>query len=140
MTSRPCWRIALLFLCCSVPACGGDVGTTYPVEGTIKFDGKPLDHGTVVFWPDEEAGNASPYPASSEIASDGTYALYSHGQEGAPVGAYRVVVSAQSQSDSTKPEQVKSLVPKKYTTREDTPLRIRVVEDPGDRAYDLDLK
>jgi hypothetical protein len=137
MRFQPRLRITLLLPCLCLSACST---ATFPVEGTVTVDGKPLDHGTVVFWPENAEGNTSPDTASSEIGANGTYALYTQGKEGAPIGVYRVTVVSQTQLDSTKPEKVKSLVPKKYTRREETDLRIKVVEDPSDGAYDLKLK
>jgi hypothetical protein len=128
---RICGMLLLFGL--GIPACSSRPAV--PVEGKVTLDGKPLTHGSIAFWPEDE----SLPPACGEITKEGTYALYSEGQEGAVVGTYRVTVVCQSEVDSTAPEKVKSFVPEKYSRKETSKLVVRVVEDPADGAYDLNL-
>ena len=127
----------------SLSACEGDsVGKTVPVKGKVTVNGKALTRGSVVYWPDEAKGNklsANLLP-TSQIGQDGTYDLVTKGKPGAPPGAYKVTVNADTEVDSTKPETAKSLVPEKYTAKEKTPLEKNVTDNASAGTYDLDLK
>jgi hypothetical protein len=125
-----------------VPAgCAGDpVGRTVPVKGKVTVNGQPLKQGSVTFWPDDAKGNKLAFEPGGSIASDGSYELFTHGKPGAPPGAYKVTVTAQTVVDSTKPTTAKQLVPEQYTTKDKTKLGIDVVENPAAGAYDLNLK
>lgn len=48
---------ALLFC---VGCFGGDKSGTFPVKGTVTYDGKPVPVGFVTFSPDYEKGNSGP--------------------------------------------------------------------------------
>jgi hypothetical protein len=63
------------------------------VEGTITFDGKPLDNAEVVFLPDSAKGNMGP-TASAYTDEQGHYKLFCDkaNKEGAVVGPHRVCV------------------------------------------------
>jgi hypothetical protein len=135
-----CLLFSLLLLV--VAACSGDdpVGSTVSVKGKVTVDGKPATHGGVSFWPDTAKGNTSKYECSGAIAEDGTYTLYTRKKPGAPLGAYKVTVNIQTKADSTDPTKAKLELPKKYTSKETTPLTVEVVASPAAGAYDLDIK
>jgi hypothetical protein len=136
-------RIRLLcgLLLLSAAACRGDsLGRIVPVKGKVTADGKSLNHGSVVFWPNKDKGNNSSVEAAAEIGEDGTYELYTKGQRGAPPGHYKVTVTASTKADSTAPLKATLLVQKKYTTRDTTPLLIEVVDSPPSGHYDLTVK
>ncbi len=125
----------------SLAACSSDlVGRTVPVKGQVMVDGKPANHGGVVFWPDAAKGNTSKYECAGPIAADGTYTLTTNGKVGAPPGAYKVTVMMQTKADSTDPSKAKLELPKEYTLKEKTPLAIEVVDNPAAGAYDLKIK
>jgi hypothetical protein len=117
-----------------------EVGRTVPVRGKVTVKGQPLKRGSVAFWPDDAKGNKTPFTAAGQINEDGTYELSTKSKPGAPPGAYKVTVTAQTEVDSTNPEKAKSLVPPIYTTKEKTPLAREVVENAAAGTYDLDLK
>jgi hypothetical protein len=64
---------------------------TFPVSGTVRFEGKPLaGGGSIRFAPLDE--NAS-REAGGDIAKDGTYLLRTYGEsDGAIPGKYRVEI------------------------------------------------
>ncbi len=125
----------------SLAACEADpIGRTVPVKGKVTVNGQPLKRGSVIFWPDESKGNKSEFKPNGQIGEDGSYVLNTRGKPGAPVGAYKVTVSAQTEVDSTKPETAKSLVPAIYSTKEKTKLLKEVTDNAAAGAYDLDLK
>jgi len=139
------WRVAsfcfVAFLLLCGAACDSDpVGKRVPVKGKVTVNGKALKQGSLVYWPDTGKGNKSPFEAGATIGDDGSYELFTKGKAGAPPGAYKVTVAAQTTVDSTTPDKAKNLVPSAYTTKETTPLLIDVVETPGADAYDLKIK
>jgi hypothetical protein len=83
----------------SVPAllvmasCGTDdgLGKRYPVSGTVTYNGKPLEKGTISFISEDLKNNIG---ASAEIVS-GSYKLSTGGNDdGAQAGKYKVTVTA----------------------------------------------
>jgi hypothetical protein len=131
--------VGLLLL--SLTACTGDpVGPTVPVKGNVTVNGKPLKKGSVVYWPDEDKGNKLTVAPMGLIGEDGSYELNTKGKPGAPVGAYKVTVQAQTEVDSTKPTSAKSLVPDVYATQAKTPLKKEVTENAAAGTYDLPIK
>jgi hypothetical protein len=141
MKRRLAGLLALGAMTLILVGCSSDpVGRTVPVKGKVTVGGQPLKQGSVTFWPNESKGNKSTMEAGASVNEDGTYQLFTKGKAGAPPGPYKVTVAAQTQVDSTKPMQAKSLVPSSYNTRESTPLLIDVVENPAPGAYDLTVK
>ncbi|WP_166831954.1 hypothetical protein [Thalassoroseus pseudoceratinae] len=132
--------VPLLFLV----GCGDGVEYA-PVKGSVTNGTEKLTTGTVRFVPDKDQGNESTLIPESPIADDGTYALFTKGVEGAPVGAYKVVVTAQeannAESDSADAYAVPVyLVKEEYTNKESTPLQVEVKSDGGSGDYDLTLE
>lgn len=79
---------------------------TYKVHGTVNFDGKPVENGTIVF----EAGDGGAGVASSGI-KNGAYELQSK------VGKKKVIISAFRTRPGTEKDvqpSVDEYIPKKY--------------------------
>ncbi|MBN1394368.1 MAG: hypothetical protein JW959_05050 [Pirellulales bacterium] len=75
--------------------CSAGPEPTFPVEGVISIDGKPLGGGTVLFEM-KSPGGGDRYTARGTIASDGRYRLSTFADgDGAPAGQYRVAVLPQ---------------------------------------------
>jgi hypothetical protein len=119
--------LVLLLLC----GCGSKASIPMGyVSGTVTYQGKPLDHGTVVFMPE---GSGTGVPAMAEIAPDGSFEMrLGAGQKGAPVGKFIVTVTcrekltekqAQAHDMSYVP---KSLIPEKYSNGSQPGLRFEV--------------
>ncbi len=124
------------------------VGTTYPVSGTITFNGEPLnaENTSVLFKPDASRGNASPFEPVGTADADGSYTLITRGKDGAPPGWYKVVVTAFNglAKHPAGPKQdrhpaARSLLPGRYGLAETTTLSVEVVANPARGAYDLKL-
>ncbi len=128
--------------CLGLSACANDpIGRTVPVKGQVTLRGQPLKLGSVVFWPMKEKADGQAFEAAAQIAEDGGYELVTRGKPGAPPGTYKVTVTAQVPSNPKDPySRAKNLGPEKYTTKENTPLQIDVVENPAPGQYDLQLK
>jgi hypothetical protein len=120
---------------------------TVPVAGTVTVDGEPLrvPEGTVLFKPDRDRGNTSPYEPSGSIDENGNYRLRTEGRGGAPPGRYRVVVaaheapSAGNPSGMFKPTRYDPRVNRRYRDARTSTLEVEVVEQPASGAYDLNL-
>ncbi len=130
-----------LLLCISC-----DVPNTRPAGGSVVVDGKPVENGTVTFYP--TAGGRS---ASGRIKGDGTFVLsYKKVGDGVPPGTYKVVIvgdkwipmspnqktpDALSEEDEVAFDDMRGklehVVPVIYNSIDTTPLE-RVVESADD--------
>ena len=135
--------------------CGGDSGKPklVKVSGKVTYNGKPVTKGLVSFVPASGPGTQTGQAATGEIGADGSYTLttFDNG-DGAVLGEHKVLVQSQEEDPAIKGRGMpipdargqvnikppKFLVPEKYATAENTPLRITVEE--GRKAYDIELK
>jgi hypothetical protein len=89
-------------------SCGTDdgMGKRYPVQGTVTYNGRPLEKGAISFIPDDPKGGG--VGATGEI-TNGSYALSTGGnQDGARAGIYKVTITAREDSlDKAKAEFAK---------------------------------
>jgi hypothetical protein len=140
--------VAGLGLVLPLAGCGGDpnMPKLAKVHGTVKYNGKLLDAGHIVFTPATGKGGETGQSASGEINSDGTYEMTTFNTgDGAILGQHIVTVVAQK-GEFPKPdanghvryEVPKNQVPEKYATVDKSPLRCTVVE--GGTTFDIDLK
>lgn len=127
-----------------VAGCGKPAAPVVSVSGKVTVAGKSLTAGQVTFHPD--VGTSPPKvksktprggPSMGEI-KDGTYTIYTGGKSGAPLGKYKVTVTAPTMPAPEGKEPV-SEIPEKYSNLVDTPLKIEVVADPKPGQYDLTL-
>lgn len=101
-----------------------------PVSGTVTFNGKPLEFGSIMFQP------PSGQPAQGQIQSDGSFTLstYKPG-DGAVIGKHKVRIAcyeSQKRGAVKGPgEQAlgKLLIPVRYTILEQSGLTADVRED-----------
>jgi hypothetical protein len=135
------WHLAALLAVEGFFALGCNSGSgerLAPVIGKVTVNGKPLTTGSVSFRPDTSKGNKSQHQPNGAIDSEGNYELFVPPvRKGAPLGAYKVVVTAFDDPWPGKP--LKSFVDMKYANEKTTPLRIEVVEKPEPGRYDLNL-
>jgi hypothetical protein len=116
---------------------GCDNNNSAVVTGTVKFDGKPIEKGSIGFYPvDDKSGTAG-----GEI-KDGQYSVK------VPVGLMKVNIGGVPKVIGMKepspgpggkggPITVES-IPKKYSDQQKTELRFEV--KPGTNQKDWDLK
>ena len=91
MASSKPWRsigAICLALTALGPGCGKVGGNHASIRGEVKLDGKPLEHGSILFVPIDGTKGA---PAGGPILN-GAYALT--GQDGPAIGDNRVEVQA----------------------------------------------
>ncbi|UUO06393.1 hypothetical protein M4951_23985 [Blastopirellula sp. J2-11] len=116
---------ALLAAATSLGCSGNSGPQSFPVQGKVTYEGKPLSRGTIIFNPVNEA-----LPASrGEIQADGTYKLsLAQKGDGAVPGEHRVIVNSSTQVkqgmeiDDPNYELPRPLVPIKYSSLSTTPL------------------
>jgi hypothetical protein len=132
-------RLALLALL-SGTACGepSDKLPREPVRGTVTFDGKPLESGTVVFLPASVQGQTQ----SGGMIQHGVYDIPR--REGPVPGVYTVVITAAA-GNAAAPAGApgkelpipKQPIPARYNTKSD--LKVEVKQG-GDNQFNFDLK
>jgi hypothetical protein len=142
---------ALLLVSLAMAGCTSDsgVGKTYPVSGKVTLDDEPVtaERTTILFKPDASRGNTSPFEPTGTVDDQGVYTLSTNGQEGAPPGWYKVIVTAVSEPPQhpkapdkrTNRPIALSLLPARYGQAHTSNLAIEVVERPPSGAYDLKL-
>src|SRR5262245_13848145 len=140
------WRligICALFgaLSVTLAGCGkGEVGgdKLVPVAGKVTVNGKPLTTGPVTFHPDTAKGNNTPHIPVGALDAEGNYKLASATKGGAPLGWYKVTVTAQGPADEKDPyAPPKYLINPKFADVQTSGLAVEVVEKPAPGAYDL---
>lgn len=115
-----------------VGACGkSGRKPTFPVSGKLVWDGKPIAHATVVFHPVNEIGPDSVRP-QGKTKEDGSFILTTYdGNDGAPVGDYRVTVElwlASARSD----EAPSNRLPQRLSNPTTSGLSASVVQGTND--------
>lgn len=87
-----------LFICLAslcVLGCGSSgpgAPTLYPVTGSLKVEGKPLEGIIVQLMPTDEKSNAKPGVGKTD--KDGNFKILSNGDKGAAAGNYKVVLNS----------------------------------------------
>jgi hypothetical protein len=139
--------------------CGDDLPKRYPVYGTVTYNGKTVESGTITFTPDDLQKGRS---AGSTI-KDGEYSLNSlTTDDGALTGRYKVsIISRRTNTDSLDPRQkmmfekahatggapipaqvkkkitVEDLIPKKYADPATSGLQAEVRETSNKANFEL---
>ncbi|WP_425395293.1 hypothetical protein [Aeoliella sp.] len=114
--------------------------TIAPFTGTVTYNGKPLEFGSVTFQP--AAGGAI---ARAQIQPDGTFELTTDGRTGAPIGMNNVRVTCfanqkpgAAQAGDGEASLGKALIPERYSRFSSSGLTIEVKagENP---PYEIEL-
>lgn len=121
----------------AVSGCGPskDVPATAPVEGTVTYQGEPVESGTVTFFP--EGGER---PASGLLGANGEFTLTTYEKgDGAVLGTHKVVVVSMKDSATVGTgTSMDSAIPLKYSTPDTTPLSYEVEE--GQNTFEISLE
>jgi hypothetical protein len=131
--NRYFWKVLLLACAISQGCSGNGFGL---VAGIVSLDGKPLEGGSVTFYP------AKSGPLSySDIASDGSYQIRTASRQGLLPGKYVATVSYRSAppSPGMTLQQILALekVPVRYCSKETSDLHVEV--ELGKNSIDLKL-
>lgn len=146
--------LVLAFSAAVLVGCGTDASRPKlgRVSGKVTYNGQPVTKGIVSFVPRGGPGAETGQSATGEIGSDGSYTLttFENG-DGAVLGEHTVLVMAREEDPAIKGhgmpipnakgkitiKPAKSLVPEKYATAANSPLRYTVKE--GSNPYDIEL-
>ncbi len=95
--SVPRLAVVGLFLIvhCCVPGCGGGKGGRASLYGTVKFDGKPVENGSIAFIPAEGVVG----PSTGASIENGKY--QTPAEQGPVVGKHRVEITAMRSTGKT---------------------------------------
>lgn len=109
-----------------------------PVKGKILV-GKAAPVGALVtFHPDTSKGNTARGMPMGKVRADGQYELVTGANPGAPLGWYRVTLTAFAAPGGTSPARPPRIDPK-FAQLDKTTLSIEIVADPSPGQYDLRL-
>jgi len=136
---RPLLPVVFGLLLWIVAGCSGGPEPTYPVQGTVRLDGKPLSHGTVLFQsvPDQPEGTG--FTARAAIGSDGTYRLTTfQPDDGAVAGKHRAAVVVGSLQTEVEVSPSPPLISPRYNLPSTSGLEFEVT--PGDNRIDIELR
>jgi hypothetical protein len=129
--------ICLLVACGIVVQVGCNQRSTYQVSGKVRYkDGSPITGGARVinFEPTQSTTAKIRKPATSQIAEDGSFQMYTRKPgDGVIPGKYAVVFVIMD-----KPLGGKMLVQEKYTKEVETPYEINVDGDKTGLEYEIE--
>lgn len=119
--------------------CGGGRSTkTYPVKGTVMYQGQPLAEVVVSFYP------AQGRPAAGKTDAQGTFSLSTFDpKDGAPSGVYNVAINEPEpdrvEGDYSVPPEKPPRFPVKYTNPAESEL-VAEVKPGSENDFKFDLK
>ncbi|HPM82871.1 MAG TPA: carboxypeptidase-like regulatory domain-containing protein [Candidatus Anammoximicrobium sp.] len=133
-----CRWAAVLLLAVVASGCGQDTGGRLGLSGTVRFQGAPLQTGTIEF------ASSDAKQLTGSTITDGKYSVPA--DKGLPPGKYTVRISAAQDAGAapagppgpeSMTQQAKALIPPQYNV--ESTLSADVTED-GNNVFDFDLK
>jgi len=141
-TPAACFCLTIAVALCG---CGDSHPHTIEVRGTVTYQGKPLEGGTISFFPTQAPEGLPRRPALGQIQPDGGYQLttFDHG-DGVMPGEYAVAITSligapPLTSWEESPPQRESRIPLKYNTFDRSGLSATVPAD-ADSPLVLDFQ
>jgi hypothetical protein len=123
-----------------VTGCGSSNGRE-AVQGTVKFKGQPLEHGTIEFQPENTSGSAT---FEGATIANGKYEVPA--EKGLLPGKYKVVISSADPHEKEVAEDAppgesgppaKELIPARYNSESQ---EVVEVKKGGPNTFDYDIK
>lgn len=117
--------------------CSGSDGKL-PISGTVQFQGKPLNKGTIQFHPVDQSGITT--FANGEI-KEGSYSIAS--DKGLRPGKYKVMISSADakEKEPAAPGEsgppAKERIPKRYNSESQEFVEVK---SGGDNKFNFDIK
>ncbi|MES2790379.1 MAG: hypothetical protein V4719_12280 [Planctomycetota bacterium] len=133
--------IAPLLIVAGIAGCGESGARRFPVSGSVKLDGKPVEQGSIMFVPlGEEA-----IPSAGGKIEAGEYTLPA--EYGPAVGKYRIeihwpkptgkkVAMGSPAPPGTMVDEVREAIPAKYNVKS----KLERDVTSGENTIDLDLE
>ena len=115
--------------------------------GTVKYKSAPLPGADIVLVPDE-----SGFPSIARTDDQGRFTVTTSGRPGAPVGSYKVAITAVRQKRAVSDAEAvgmtsdqiaanhETLIPVKYNNLVSSGLTATVSDDPAKNDFMFDLK
>ncbi|MBN1909390.1 MAG: hypothetical protein JW818_06605 [Pirellulales bacterium] len=119
----------------------GDFLKTYPAKGTAHFEGKPMEHAVVTFYPIDGEAKARHLQPHGTVDAEGRYSLWTyHFGDGAPAGQYRVTLTWPNQPESRMgmPGYVADTLNGRYLNAEKSKIE-RTVDESGAELPAIEL-
>lgn len=165
---RRCVSVAALFSLGCLIGCGGGSDAegggkhkTYPVTGSVTYNGGPLVDAIVSFAPEDKKAKLP--TATDTTDNEGKFSLTTYDyDDGAAAGKFKVVITKSmveaagaddvpddehgdddggdaSGHDSAAAKRSKSMIPETYSSYNSTPLSVEVTAD-GPNNFKLEIK
>jgi hypothetical protein len=140
-------RVGLLLVALAVIGCGESGPRLVKAGGVVKHNSAPLAGADVVFVPDEGG-----LPSLGRTDEQGRFSLKTNGRPGAPVGTFKVAITAvrqkrpvsEAEAVGMTSEQIaanhESLIPVKYNNLFTSGLTADVGKDPAANEFSFELK
>lgn len=128
--------VMLLIAC----GCGSSDLPLAGVCGTVTYQGKPLDHGQVIFTLEKSASGGRSVPSVGGITHNGSYEMRTGARKGAPLGRFIVTVHCHKIPTEEERQALRimpSLIPTKYCN-EQSPLRFEV--NAGSQEFNIAIE
>jgi len=126
---RPCGILCLVATLCLAMGCGPSRPKTYPVSGTVSFDGKPVPEGDIIL----RAADGHSAPAAGKI-KDGEFHLEATaGQKKVEIRAAHKVARV----EGAMGDEYQDYLPPEYNSK--TTLTAEVKEQ-GENHFDFPLE
>ncbi len=134
IVSKRCWfchaAFVILVVFVSAGGCSDGRPARVPVAGSVKIDGKPLEHGFISFVPSD-----GQRPGGGAIEAGGQYRVSMYTAfDGLPVGQYTVVVTA---TEPVNDFAQRWHAPKKYANASTSELSVEITKEKS--PFDIEL-
>lgn len=134
-------RLALAVALVTMSGCGGGVGPTVEVVGTVTYEGEPAEDAEVTFFPEQ----GRPARGVTDVSGKFVLSTFESG-DGAVPGKHVITITEYYEepppfpgtSEDGAPKPLDSRFPEKYGDPETTPLE-REVEPGGVNQFDLKI-
>ncbi|QDT93840.1 hypothetical protein Pan161_55270 [Gimesia algae] len=132
---------SVLLLLSIMTGCGEQIDKkpTAPVKGIVTYEGKPLETGEVVFFPD-----SGEQIAHGKIQPDGSFQLTTYEEgDGAFPGTHKVTIISERDMEGISAEDPEasmepSFIPTKYNMQKSSGLTAVVKEGDNEIKFDLE--
>ena len=130
------WIGTLLFVVMAVAGCGPDGPRTYPIKGTVTFDGQPVEDGQIVLIPSEKGLTPDAGPIK-----DGKFSFVAReGRKQVRIEATRAIpgktVPLAPPMTGTKPV-LEMYIPEIYNAK--SKLKVTVTDTESDNQFEFAL-
>ena len=118
----------------AVIGCGGGTSGVVPVEGTLTYQGQPVEGVSVQFEP--VAGNR---PSTGATDASGHFVLiYSIDEDGAEVGKHNVTFDWQPLSENEQPSEAITKIVEKHGPEDGAPLEVEIAGATSDLVLNIE--